>query len=225
MHELDLELLYFEQTTPLMFQKLVDLHVELSYFEFGLEIDLVVVFSAQAIFRFLAVLAHHDDRSLDCGQARQDQIKQNVGIGIELFWLRPELIEGDPGQKKNAKENQKKPASAESGHPVRKLTLFLLHQSLQMLNAVAIQALLANKRVLVPSGSDLFDESEDRWSDLIRGEKFRGAKLVSAEVACSLFHGSDIGDLVRQTSCRGLGFVSLLSRVAPLKHLLLLHSG
>ena len=57
--------------------------MEVGDFQFGFEIDLIIVLRAQTIARFHAVLAHHDDRRLDRGQAGEDQVEKYVRIRIE----------------------------------------------------------------------------------------------------------------------------------------------
>ena len=49
---------------------------------FGAAIHFEIEFAAQAVFRVLAVLAHHDDRRLDGRQHRQEKIEQDEGIRI-----------------------------------------------------------------------------------------------------------------------------------------------
>ena len=64
-------------------QKLVELLADGAHFELGLEVDLVIVFGAQPVALFLAVLAHHDDGRLDGGEHRQDQVEQDERKRIE----------------------------------------------------------------------------------------------------------------------------------------------
>jgi hypothetical protein len=61
---LGLHLLDFQQVRPLLMDRQVELLVKSANLQFGLQIDLVIVFGAQAIPRLLAVLAHQDDRRL-----------------------------------------------------------------------------------------------------------------------------------------------------------------
>ena len=61
---LGVHLLDFQQVRPLLMDRQVELLVKSANLKFGLQIDLVIVFGAQAIPRLLAVLAHQDDRRL-----------------------------------------------------------------------------------------------------------------------------------------------------------------
>lgn len=65
------DLLHLDRALPLM----VDLFVQLSNFQFGLQIDATVVFAPQAVLGFLPALAHHDDWRLQGGDAGQHQVR------------------------------------------------------------------------------------------------------------------------------------------------------
>ena len=88
-HDFELHLLDLGQSLELLRDQVVDLLVQLPDFEFGLEVDLIVVERAQPVLRLLPLLAHHDDRRLDRGDGRQDQIEQDEGIAVERA-ARPE---------------------------------------------------------------------------------------------------------------------------------------
>ena len=66
--QFDLDLLNLEQSIVLSSQKVIDLFVQVPDFEFGFEVDLVIVFRAQTVTGFGAVLAHHDDGRLNRGE-------------------------------------------------------------------------------------------------------------------------------------------------------------
>src|SRR5436853_4723536 len=70
--QLDLDLLNLKEPIILLPQQVIDFFVQIPDFEFGFEIDLVIVLRAQAISRFGAVLTHHNDRRLDSGQTREN---------------------------------------------------------------------------------------------------------------------------------------------------------
>jgi len=55
-----------------------DVLVELADFEFGFQVDFVVVHGALSVAFLLAILAHHDDRSLDGGEGREHEVEQNA---------------------------------------------------------------------------------------------------------------------------------------------------
>ena len=59
---------------------------------FGATVDVEVEFGADAVFVVLAVLAHHDDRRLDGGEHGEEEVEQDVGVGI------PTLVAADVGE-------------------------------------------------------------------------------------------------------------------------------
>jgi hypothetical protein len=65
--QLDLDLLNLEQPVVLPAQQVIEFLVQMPDLELGFQIDFVIVFRAQTIARFRAVLAHHDDRRLHRG--------------------------------------------------------------------------------------------------------------------------------------------------------------
>lgn len=73
-----------------MHQQMVYLLVQLTNFDFCLQVDLIIVFGPQAVFSLLAVLAHHDNWRLNGGEAGEDEIEKNVRIRIKgLFQKKP----------------------------------------------------------------------------------------------------------------------------------------
>src|SRR5437588_2140190 len=62
--QLDLDLLDFEKPVVLAAEQVIEFFVKMPDFEFGLEIDLIIVFAAQSVAGFAPVLAHHDDGGL-----------------------------------------------------------------------------------------------------------------------------------------------------------------
>ena len=82
-HEVHLDLLDLQEFLPLVFEQDVEFLMKVADFQLGFEIHLVVIFRAQTVLRFHAVLAHHDDRRLDRGETGQNQIEQYIWIGIE----------------------------------------------------------------------------------------------------------------------------------------------
>src|SRR5581483_12236542 len=51
-------------------------------FDFRAAVDLKVQLAAQAVLLVLAVLAHHDDRRLDCGQHGEKKVQENKRIRV-----------------------------------------------------------------------------------------------------------------------------------------------
>src|SRR5262245_14071847 len=70
LHDLELDLLNFREPFPLSRQDVIDLFVQMTDLELGLQVHAIVVLRPQAILRLLPLLAHHDDGCLDCGQTR-----------------------------------------------------------------------------------------------------------------------------------------------------------
>lgn len=68
------DLLHIDQALPLTGKLMVDLFVQLSNFQFGLQIDAIFGFAPQAVLGFLPALAHHDDWRLQGGDAGQHQV-------------------------------------------------------------------------------------------------------------------------------------------------------
>ncbi len=61
----------------------VDLVVEVFDHDLRLEVDLVIVLRAAAVFFLLPVLAHHDERRLNGRHAGEHQIEQDEGVRVE----------------------------------------------------------------------------------------------------------------------------------------------
>ena len=113
LHDLKLNLLDFRQPLPLPRQDVVDFFMQVPDLEFGLQIDPVIVFGTQTIFRFLSLLAHHDDRRLNGGKARQHQIEKDEWIGIKLIARGYDHIKTHPDKENEAEDHDEGPASAE----------------------------------------------------------------------------------------------------------------
>src|SRR5207237_7896633 len=82
------------------------------------EIDLVIVFRAQAIASLGPVLAHHNDWRLDGGQTRENQIEKNERIRIEGFGGEQHDIGADPDEDDSAEADKKFPTAAEFGDAI-----------------------------------------------------------------------------------------------------------
>ncbi len=61
-----------------MHQEMVDFFMQFADLQLRLEIDFIIVFGPQAVFGFLAVLAHHDHRRLDGRETREHQVEQDM---------------------------------------------------------------------------------------------------------------------------------------------------
>ncbi len=61
----------------------VELFMQRHDLDLGLQVDLVVVRRVEAVAFGLPVLRHHDHRRLHGGQHRQDEVEENIGVGVE----------------------------------------------------------------------------------------------------------------------------------------------
>ena len=94
--QFELYLLDFHQAFPLPREQVIHLFMQVTTFKFGLEIDLVVMLTAQSVLGVLAVLTHRDDWRLHCSEAGQDQVKQDVGEGVERAGNQRNAVDSDP---------------------------------------------------------------------------------------------------------------------------------
>jgi len=92
------DLLHLDQALPLMIKLMVYLFVQLSNFQFGLQIDATVVFAPKAVLGFLPALAHHDDWRLQGGDTGQHQVEEDKGSGIEGRPQQAQNVRADPGR-------------------------------------------------------------------------------------------------------------------------------
>src|SRR6266700_646599 len=84
----------------------------------GFQIDFVIVFCPQPIARLGAVLTHHDDRRLNGGETRKNQVEQNEWIRIERSGSKQHGVGADPHDDNSAKCNEKFPTPTELGNAV-----------------------------------------------------------------------------------------------------------
>ncbi len=93
-------------------EALIDLGVKRDDLHLGPQVHLVVAACLDAIARVLPVLAHHDYRRLQGGDTRQDQVQEDVRIGIELVLLI--AVDGHPRQHAGEKNADEPPAAAKA---------------------------------------------------------------------------------------------------------------
>src|SRR6266852_4650070 len=128
-HDLKLHLLDLGEALPLPGDQVIHLLVQVPDLELRLEVDAVIAFRPQPVLGLEALLAHHDDGSLDRGEARQDQVEQNIGIGIEALAARYRLVEYDPHRQPDPEDDDEGPAAAEAreviGHALAQAALVL----------------------------------------------------------------------------------------------------
>ena len=71
----------------------------------------------QSVFGGLAVLRHHDDRRLNGGQHRQEQVEQDVRVRIETA-RQHDGVQNYPNNKDCGEYHQERPRAAEACHLV-----------------------------------------------------------------------------------------------------------
>lgn len=114
--EFDLHLLDFGEALPLPVDEMVHLFVQVPDFEFRLQVDLIVVPRAQSILCLLTPLVHHDDGSLNGGDAGQNEVEKDVGVWVK--GLRPSRrVDADPSSQTQGEKYQERPTPAERGKP------------------------------------------------------------------------------------------------------------
>jgi hypothetical protein len=116
--QLDLDLLDLKESIVLATQEVIDFFVQVPDFQLGLEIDFVIVLRAQPIASLGPVLTHHNDRRLDSGQTRENQIEKNERIWIEGFGGKQHDIRADPHEDDSTKADEKFPTAAEFGDAI-----------------------------------------------------------------------------------------------------------
>jgi hypothetical protein len=82
-YKIKLDMLQFEEPAPLVLAQLIDLGDESSDFEFGFQVNFVILFCPQPVAMLLPVLTHHDYRRLNSGNTGKDQIEQDKWKRIE----------------------------------------------------------------------------------------------------------------------------------------------
>jgi hypothetical protein len=65
--------------------------------QLGVEVDQVILIHLEAVALRRTVLTHHDDRRLNGRQARQDQVQEDVQVGIDR--TRPRVDHHPDGQR------------------------------------------------------------------------------------------------------------------------------
>src|SRR5215467_4552362 len=98
---------------------MIELLVQMPDLELRFQIHLVIVFCPQPVARLSTILAHHNDRRLHRSQTGENQVEQNEWIGIECMRREDNSVHDDPEEQHCAEADQKFPAAAELGDPVR----------------------------------------------------------------------------------------------------------
>jgi len=84
LHQFHLDILNFHESLTLIRHKIINFLMEPVNFEFRMDAYLVITFSMETVSHLLTVLAHYNDRGLNCGKDRQEKIEQDKGIRVEL---------------------------------------------------------------------------------------------------------------------------------------------
>ena len=61
---------------------------------FGAAVDVIVQFAAETVLHVLAVLTHHDDGGLDAGEHGEEEVEQDVGVGVPGFVAAQHVADG-----------------------------------------------------------------------------------------------------------------------------------
>jgi hypothetical protein len=78
-----LKLLNLHEPIPLVRKKVINLLMEVSNFQFRLEVHLIVMLRTNSVICFLTILTHRDDWCLDGGKAGKQQIKEYKRVWIK----------------------------------------------------------------------------------------------------------------------------------------------
>ncbi len=100
----------------------IELVVQGHDLEFRLQVDLVVQSRGQPVPGGLTVLGHQDDRRLERGDHRQDQVEEDERIGIELAVSASAstiVFSDHPGEKHPCEDDDEAPRAAKLGDAVR----------------------------------------------------------------------------------------------------------
>src|SRR6476646_779954 len=89
-------------------------------FQFGLEVDLVIILRPRPVAVLRPILAHHDDRRLERGEAGTNQVREDKWVRIEGPGSEDDAIDDDPDPEDRAKKDDERPAAAEGGDPIGK---------------------------------------------------------------------------------------------------------
>jgi len=88
--------------------------VQAANFHFRFEVDQIVIFTSHSVLFFLAVLAHHNNRSLQRGNARENEIHQDKRIGVKFISRNRSYIEDYPKRQNDAKQDDEFPTASET---------------------------------------------------------------------------------------------------------------
>jgi len=85
--------------------------MQLDDLDLGLQIDLIIQAGGQTVARRLTVLGHQDDRSLQRGQHRKNEVEEDIGVGIEWFDLPcpDDAVESGPGDQRDETQSYERP--------------------------------------------------------------------------------------------------------------------
>ena len=101
-------------------EDLVQLFMQRDDLYLGLQVDFVIQTGGQTIARRLAVLGHQDDRRLQRSQHGENEVEEDVGVGIEWFDLPcpNDAVESGPSEQRGETQGNECPGPAERGDAV-----------------------------------------------------------------------------------------------------------
>jgi hypothetical protein len=119
--QFDLDLLNLKEPIVLLSQEVIDFFVQVPDLEFGLEIDLVIILSAQSIARLGPVLAHHDYGCLQRSQTGENEIEENERVRIEGAVEQKHCVKHDPDDDNAPESDDEFPTPAELRDFIRQM--------------------------------------------------------------------------------------------------------
>jgi hypothetical protein len=104
-----------QQLVEVLGEDSVQLLMELDDLDLCLQVDLVIQAGGQTIARRLAVLGHQDDRRLQSGQHGENEVEEDVRVGIEWLDLPcpHDAVESGPGDQRDETHGYERPGPAE----------------------------------------------------------------------------------------------------------------
>src|SRR6201987_5012735 len=125
---------------------MIDFFVQMPNLQFGFQIDFVIVFPPHTVPRLGTVLTHHDDRRLNGGETRKNQVEQNEWIRIEAAIQQENRIKDNPTEQHRTEQDDEFPTAAELSDAVgeslaERQFLFELFADVAGKNLVLLQTL------------------------------------------------------------------------------------
>src|SRR6266404_2464377 len=100
---------------------MIDFFVQMPDLKLGFQIDFVIVFRSQPIARLRTVLTHHDDRRLNGGETRKNQVEQNEWIRIKAAIQQENRIKDNPTEQHRTEQDDESPTASKRRYVIREL--------------------------------------------------------------------------------------------------------